>query len=52
MRSRASLLLSQPRRTISTEVRTMAVAFILPLRVCRQKSRPLSMVNSKSWISR
>jgi hypothetical protein len=44
--------LIRPSLTISTEVRTRAVAFILPLRVCRQYSVPFSMVYSKSWTSR
>ena len=41
-----------PSRSISTEVRTSASAFILPLRVCSAHSLPRSMVNSKSCTSR
>ncbi len=43
MRSSAWRLSIRPSCTISTEVRTSAVAFILPLRVCRQYSVPFSM---------
>ena len=51
MRNKACRLSIKPACIISTEVRTMATAFILPLRVCRQYSVPRSMVNSKSWTS-
>ena len=40
MRIMAWCLVDQAFAAISTEVRTMAVAFILPLRVCRQYRRP------------
>ena len=36
MRSSACRLSMRPSFSISTEVRTSATAFILPLRVCRQ----------------